>query len=37
MLITPSPGVSARRRLFGCLADSTLDNVSGKVVDFRSL
>jgi hypothetical protein len=36
MLIVPKPGKSARRRLFGCLNDSTLDNLSASVVDFRS-
>ncbi len=36
LLIVPKPGESARRRLFGCLNDSTIDNVGGRVVDFRS-
>jgi hypothetical protein len=34
VLIVPKPGESARRRLFGCLNDSTIDNVGGRVVDF---
>lgn len=36
LLIVPKPGESARRRLFGCLNDATLDNLSARVVDFRS-
>ena len=36
LLIVPKPGESAQRRLFGCLNDSTIDNVGGRVVDFHS-
>ncbi|HEY7873821.1 MAG TPA: hypothetical protein VIG64_01740 [Actinomycetota bacterium] len=36
MLIVPKPGESAQRRLFGCLSDSTLDNLSASIVSFGS-
>ncbi len=36
MLISPAPGMSAERRLRGCLQDATLDNVSARVLSFRA-
>jgi hypothetical protein len=36
LLVVPRPGESAVRRLFGCLNDSTIDNVGGRVVSFGS-
>lgn len=32
LLVVPRPGESATRRLFGCLNDSTIDNVGARVV-----
>lgn len=36
LLIVPKPGESAQRRLFGCLSDATLDNMSATIVDYSS-
>lgn len=36
MLLTPSPGKSAQRRLTGCLEDAVLDNVQAGVIGFQT-